>query len=79
MPDIVGPIFKGAAFDSRETQIMALAFEKACRSLNDGEQPDLIKEIVAKHIVDAAKDGERDADRLCEQALTAMGIKPLPA
>jgi hypothetical protein len=77
MPDVVSPIFKGAAFDAQETQIMASAFEKACRSLNDGEQPDLVKEIVAKYIVAAAKDGERDADRLCQRALTALGITPL--
>jgi hypothetical protein len=77
MSDVVTPIFKGAAFDAQETQIMGSAFEKACKALNDGEQPDLIKEIVAKHIVEAAKDGERDPDRLCERALIAMGVGSL--
>jgi hypothetical protein len=63
------------AFDPEATASMGLAFEKACRSLGNGKQVPLVREIIAKRIVDAASHGERDPDRLCERALTALGIR----
>jgi len=66
--------FHDAAFDSDATQVMGDAFERACRSLHDVGQPDLVREIIAKRIVEAAKTGERDPARLCEQALILLGI-----
>jgi hypothetical protein len=54
---------------------MGIAFEKACRSLGNGKQAPLVKEVIAKCIIDAASHGERNPDRLCERALTALGIR----
>ena len=39
-------------------------------------QPDIVKEIIAKRIVEIAKTGERDPVQLCERALAALGFKP---
>jgi hypothetical protein len=50
----------------------SLAFDEACRDLH--EQPDLVKEIIAKRIVEAAKRDERDSHRLCAKALDALGM-----
>ena len=50
---------------------MGKAFDQACKSLQQfGSAP----EIIAKLIIAAAKDGERDSARLYEQALKAFGI-----
>jgi hypothetical protein len=39
------------------------------RSLKLADRADLATEIVAKRIIELAKQGERDPDRLCERAL----------
>ena len=58
-------------FDDAATSAMGKAFDQACKSLQDfGSAP----EIVANLIIAAAKDGERDAARLYEQALKAFAI-----
>jgi hypothetical protein len=63
------------AFDPEATESMGLAFEKACRSVGNGKQAPLVREVIAKRIIDAASDGERDPDRLCERALAGLGIR----
>jgi len=63
------------AFDLEAIASMGMAFEKACRSLGNGKQAPLVKEVIAKRIIDAASHGERNPDRLCERALMALGIR----
>ena len=59
-------------FDDAATSAMGKAFDLACKSLQDfGSAP----EIIANLIIAAARDGERDAARLYEQALQAFGIE----
>jgi hypothetical protein len=59
-------------FDDAATSAMGKAFDLACKSLQDfGSAP----EIIANLIIATAKDGERDAARLYEQALQAFGIE----
>jgi len=59
-------------FDDAATSAMGKAFDQACKSLQDfGSAP----EIIANLIIAAARDGERDAARLYEQALQAFGIE----
>ena len=58
-------------FDDAATSAMGKAFDQACKSLQDfGSAP----EIIANLIIAAARDGERDAARLYEQALKAFVI-----
>lgn len=52
---------------------MGAAFDKACQMLRDGGQPDVAKELIAKRIIELARNGERNPDRLCERVLAAMG------
>jgi hypothetical protein len=68
--------FQDGAFDPDTTSTMGAAFERACKSLHDMGQPDIVKKIIAKRIVEIAKTGERDPVQLCERALAAMGLKP---
>jgi hypothetical protein len=68
------PFFRGAAFDYDLTQAMGEAFERACHSLHDLGQPDLVRDIIARRIIEVARRGERDPDELCARALQALGF-----
>jgi hypothetical protein len=52
---------------------MGEAFDAACKGLQDGGQPDLVREIIAKRIIKAAMKGERDPVRLRDAGLAALG------
>ena len=74
---IIVPFFQGSGFDPETTKAMGEAFDAACKALQDPEQPELVKEIMAKRIIEAAKNGERDPHRLCAKALDALGVNRL--
>jgi hypothetical protein len=57
------------------TQAMGEAFDRACHSLHDNGQPDLIKQMIAKRIIEVARKGERNPDELCARALQALGFR----
>jgi len=64
----------GAVFDDRATQTMGEAFDSACKVLHDTGQPAGVYEVVARRIIDAAKNGERDLVRLRYAGLAALGL-----
>jgi hypothetical protein len=64
----------GAVFDDSATQVMGMAFDSACNELRDTGQPAIVYEVIAKRIIDAAKNGERDPVRLRNAGLTALGF-----
>jgi hypothetical protein len=74
MTDNILRYFQECSFDPRTIQVMDSAYERACRSLHDLGQPDLVKEIIARRIIEVAQTGERDVNRLCERALVALGF-----
>ena len=65
----------GAVFDDHTTKIMGEAFDAACKDLHDTGQPSIVYEVVATRIIEAAKSGERDPEKLRDWALTAFGGK----
>jgi len=64
-------LFHEAAFGPEEVELLALAYDKARRSLHDRGQPPVVQTVIAERIIAAAKRGERDPDKLCEAALSA--------
>ena len=70
------PFCYDASFDPETTDIMGRAFERACEALHDVGQPAMVKDVIAKRIIDIAKTGERDPNALCERALQALGLPP---
>ena len=68
-------MFKEAAFDTEAVAILCAAFDKAKDSLHDSGQPALVEEVIAQRIIACAKRGERNPDRLCEEALSGLGLK----
>jgi hypothetical protein len=69
----VVPFFRDSGFDPEATQNMGKAYDIACRSLHPKSRPPIFQEILAKKIVEAARRGERDPDRLAEIALRILG------
>src|SRR5262249_14392248 len=69
-------LFSNAAFDSEDTELLGAAFEAAWEKLNtagnalaDGAEAAATGERMAKRIIENAKRGERNPDRLVEMAL----------
>ena len=60
-------------FDDAATSAMGEAFDRTCESIRIIGSTVPVREIIAKQIIDAAKNGERDPARLYEQALKAFG------
>ena len=65
------------SFDDAATSAMGEAFNKACKSLRNLGSTSGVREIVAKRIIDAAKNGERNPTRLREHALIPFGIEDM--
>jgi hypothetical protein len=75
-PSYVGwgvlPFVPRVVFDDADTRIMGEAFDAACEEVRDAGQPPLAREAMAKRIIDAARAGERDVNRLREAALSGL-------
>ena len=68
----VTSFLNGVRFDRETTRIMGVAFEMTRVALGIAERRDDVNEIVAKTIMELAKQGERDPDLLCERTLTSL-------
>jgi hypothetical protein len=63
-------------FDDAATSAVGEAFDRACKSFR--KCGSAVPEIIAILIIQAAKNGERDPDRLYEQASKNFGIENTP-
>ena len=70
---IIVPI-QDVSFDDEATLAMGDAFDLACHSLQDLSCADKVREFIAKRIIEAALNGERDPIRLRSQALMGFSI-----
>jgi hypothetical protein len=62
-----------SAFGPEEIEAMVMAYENACRVLKLTEKrSDLLTQILAMSILEAARMGELDPTRLCDVALRGM-------
>jgi hypothetical protein len=65
-------------FDAEDMQILSAAFDKAWEAVQASgviypkDKVELVRAILAKHIIAAAKDGERDHSKLRDGALLAL-------
>ena len=69
------PVFREASSDPRMIEVMNSAYGKACRRLHDKGQPALVQEVIAQRIVEIAKAGERDPNKICERVLADLGLQ----
>lgn len=64
------------AFDEYATSAMGEAFDAACAKLQDSNLSNLVREVIAERIIEAAKRGERDPERLCKMVVAALRVEP---
>jgi hypothetical protein len=69
-------LLSDAAFDSETTELLGAAFEAAWEKVNaagsalaEGPEAASTRELLARRIIELAKRGERNLDRLVESAL----------
>ena len=65
----ITPFLNGHWLDAEDRRVVGLAFELVCIALRVGDCDDGVKQAIATKITDLAKDGERNPNVLCEQAL----------
>ena len=53
-------------------QAMGEAFDDACKALRDTGQPQIVRDVIAGRIIESARLGERDPQRLCDYALAGV-------
>jgi hypothetical protein len=70
---IHGLVRQEAVFSPEEVSAITKAFESALQRMGLVNRSDLVAETVARKIIDLARTGERDPDRLCDQVLTIYG------
>ena len=66
----ITPFLGDQKFDPETTRIMGVAFEMARASVKRDWGDLYANHSIAKRIIELAKDGERNPDVLCEQALS---------
>jgi hypothetical protein len=66
----------GCAFDPDVTDAMSVAFAAVCRALDVPETDKAQREKIAVMIIDFARHGEHDANKLRERVLQAAGSPP---
>jgi hypothetical protein len=64
-----------SCFDEATLAAMIVAYDQARRSLQNSGLTPIIREMIGKRIIEAAKQGERDSEILHQQALKALGIE----
>jgi hypothetical protein len=72
----ITPYLDGFKFDLETKRIMGVAFEMTRAALRLTDRDDLVVAMVAKRIIELAREGERNPDLLCEQALNDLRAAP---
>jgi hypothetical protein len=62
----------GTVFDDEATRLLGEAYDAVCTDLQDTSQPDIVREIIARRILEAAKKGERDPIRLRDVGVASL-------
>jgi hypothetical protein len=62
----IHPYLKDAVFDPTAIDAMALAFDNACMALQVAPDAQIVREIIAKQVIELARRGEREPEKLEE-------------
>ena len=75
MPTIINYIKQPAAsFDPETLSAMGVAYESALRTFPTSA-PKNVREEIATRIIDGARAGERDPEKLCQIALSTLRLE----
>jgi hypothetical protein len=53
----IKPFIRHCTFEPEQIAVMSAAFESVCRDLGLAERTDALRELVARHIIEAAANG----------------------
>jgi len=71
-------IFDEFAFDPEMVEVLAVAYAKVHRALNNPDLSAEANEAIALQILSLAKQGERNTDHICEATLAALAQRIMP-
>jgi hypothetical protein len=75
---VVGQILKfippDTVFDPDTAAMLGAVFDKAVASFDLDNQPEIVREAIAKRIIALAAKGERNPDHLGKAAVAALGV-----
>jgi hypothetical protein len=74
----ITPFLNGAEFEPESKRVMGVAFEMARAALRLSDRDEHATKLLAQRIIDLAKQGVLDPDRLCERALNDISEPPKP-
>ena len=74
MPTIVHYLKQPAAFEPETLAVMGVAYDSALKSFPTSP-PKGVREVIASRIINGASAGERDPDKLCQIALSALRLE----
>jgi hypothetical protein len=66
------PYLKGAVFEPKAIEAMNTAFEAVCKTLQLLNRDDPLTQLVARTIIDVARSGEHEPQRIHDLALLAL-------
>jgi hypothetical protein len=69
----VYPIFQNSAFDPKDIEVMSAAFEDVCRDLGFAVKDGVLRDIIAKVIIECAQKGIRNQIELRKGAHGVLG------
>ena len=65
----ITPFLNGERFDVEGERVLRVAFEMVCITLRTGDSDDYVKQAIATKLIALFNAGERNPDRLCEEAV----------
>ena len=68
----IDPPFRYLSLNPADLIAVNEAYDLACQTLQNIGQLEVDREIIARGILQAAKTGERDANKLCERAIHGL-------
>jgi hypothetical protein len=72
----IRPHLDGQKFDAETIRVMGIAFEMALVAFRLADRGDLANQVLANKIMELAKAGERDPERLCDGVLMEFRQPP---
>ena len=68
---------KGRGFDAESIRVMGIAFKCARSALHVFPSDEVLSEAVAARIIERARTGERNPEKLCDFAIAALKTPPM--
>jgi hypothetical protein len=67
-------LLRGASFSPEEVRVMAHAYEAVSVKLHDRGQPPVVKELIAKRVIELGKLKALDSRELADRVLASFGL-----